>query len=600
MTKAVNLRPAIRAAPSVQPPSDGDCAGLDPCGSHPRGRQSPGSCGVGHVDREHPRSTGPPRGLVPLGCRGTAELGLEEFALVLVEVTVPGVDGVSIAELIRERTRARKTPLIFTSSQARDAGSAAQAYSQGAVDFLFKPLDPKALLSKVAVFVELFLEKETLKARHAALLAGQRSTDQKRAESRLHGLVDAMPLAVLEAGRFGEVRYCNEVWKRYSGLTAATSGRFGEVAAHPDDIEHLRVRSGQALELGTSLEIEIRLLRVVDNRYRWHLVRATPEIDETGEVAGWIATASDIEEHKRGERRRNELLVQEREAREEAQTANRMKDEFLATVSHELRTPLTAILGWARIIRTGKLDAARLERGLDVIERNGRAQAAIIDDILDVSRIITGKLRIELDALDLSMVVKGALDTVRPAAEAKGITLTWESTLVDETCAGDPDRLRQVVWNLVSNAIKFTPREGKVRVTTRPVDSHIEIAVTDTGQGISAEFLPHVFDRFRQADGTSTRRHGGLGLGLALVRHLVELHGGQVSATSEGEGRGSEFVVRLPLRAHSASTRPPAPLLVPPSLPQRPGLLTCWCWWSTTTAMLARSSPRSSSRRGHG
>jgi CheY-like chemotaxis protein len=242
-----------------------------------------------------------------------------------------------------------------------------------------------------------------------------------------------------------------------------------------------------------------------------------------------------------------------------------MKDEFLATVSHELRTPLTAILGWTRIIRGGKLDAARFMRGLDVIERNGRAQAAIIDDILDVSRIIAGKLRLELDAIDLAAVVQAAMDTVRPAAEAKGILLEWKSDLPDKRFTGDPDRLQQIVWNLLSNAIKFTPKGGRVGITTSQIDSHVEIHVSDTGQGIAPDFLAHVFDRFRQADGTSTRRHGGLGLGLAIVRHLVELHGGTVHADSKGDGQGSEFTVRLPVRAVQVparetdrSTPPPA------------------------------------------
>jgi CheY-like chemotaxis protein/two-component sensor histidine kinase len=234
-----------------------------------------------------------------------------------------------------------------------------------------------------------------------------------------------------------------------------------------------------------------------------------------------------------------------------------MKDEFLATVSHELRTPLTAILGWARIIRGGKLDAARFMRGLDVIERNGRAQAAIIDDILDVSRIITGKLRLELDAIDIPAVVQAAMDTVRPAADAKNIRLEWSSDLSSQRYSGDPDRLQQIVWNLLSNAIKFTPKDGHVEIVTTQINSHLEIRVSDSGQGIHPAFLPHVFDRFRQADGTSTRRHGGLGLGLAIVRHLVELHGGTVHVDSPGEGLGAMFTVRLPVRAVQVPARAP-------------------------------------------
>jgi signal transduction histidine kinase/ActR/RegA family two-component response regulator len=346
----------------------------------------------------------------------------------------------------------------------------------------------------------------------------------------------------------------------------AHSRLFGIEVGHPDDVERVRRSIEQAFREGTLLETEVRFKRARDGVYRWHLLRAVPEFDGDGSVTGWIATATDIEEHKRGEDARIRLLMQEKEARAEAEAANRMKDEFLATVSHELRTPLTAILGWTRIIRGGKLDAARFMRGLDVIERNGRAQAAIIDDILDVSRIITGKLRLELDAIDLAAVVQAAMDTVRPAADAKGIRLEWKSDLPDRRFTGDPDRLQQIVWNLLSNAIKFTPKGGNVEITTSQIDSHIEIHVIDSGQGIAADFLAHVFDRFRQADGTSTRRHGGLGLGLAIVRHLVELHGGTVHAESDGDGKGSRFTVRLPVRAVQVSSRgeesstPPPPI----------------------------------------
>ena len=232
----------------------------------------------------------------------------------------------------------------------------------------------------------------------------------------------------------------------------------------------------------------------------------------------------------------------------EAQRVNRVKDEFLATLSHELRTPLTAVLGWARLLRMGKLDEAARARAVEIIERNAEAQAQLIEDLLDVSRIISGKFRVEVCPVDLAAVIGAAIEAVRLAAEAKGIQLAARLESVPPL-SGDPTRLQQVVWNLLSNAIKFTPKGGRVEVRVARIDSQVEIEVTDDGQGVSAEFLPYVFDRFRQADGTSTRAHNGLGLGLAIVRHLVELHGGSVRAHSEGEGRGATFAVRLPVAA---------------------------------------------------
>jgi PAS domain S-box-containing protein len=231
----------------------------------------------------------------------------------------------------------------------------------------------------------------------------------------------------------------------------------------------------------------------------------------------------------------------------ETQEANRLKDEFLAMLSHELRTPLTAILGWAHMLRTGQFDEHNVASAYETIERNARAQAQLIDDLLDVSRIITGKLRLDMRAVNPNDFIEAAIEAVRPGAESKGVRI---QKLIDTgviSVAGDPVRLQQVVWNLLSNAVKFTPRGGLVQLRLSRVNSHVEIAVSDTGQGINAAFLPHVFDRFRQADQRITRAHGGLGLGLSIVRHLVELHGGTVHADSEGEGRGSTFTVTLPV-----------------------------------------------------
>lgn len=260
----------------------------------------------------------------------------------------------------------------------------------------------------------------------------------------------------------------------------------------------------------------------------------------------FIGIARDITERKKAEKEREQLLRSEQAAREEAERANRLKDEFLATLSHELRTPLNAILGWSQVLQYNNLDEAGIKRATATIERNARAQNQLIDDILDVSRIITGKLRLDVRAVDLSNVISEAVDAARPAAEAKNIRL---QTLIDPKAtqiSGDPDRLQQVVWNLLSNAIKFTPKDGRVQLRLERVNSHIEIVVSDTGAGIKPEFLPFVFERFRQSDGSMTRRHGGLGLGLAIVRQLVELHGGAVSVESKGEGQGSTFIVSLP------------------------------------------------------
>lgn len=254
-----------------------------------------------------------------------------------------------------------------------------------------------------------------------------------------------------------------------------------------------------------------------------------------------------FQERKRAEEKLAHLLVRERSARADAEKANRLKDEFLATLSHELRTPLNAVIGWARILKSGRVDKDSATHAMDVIERNAWAQKQIIEDILDVSRVITGKLQLHLAPVDLVAVVSAALDAVRPAFDAKGIEVETNYQQPLKILAGDPDRLQQVVWNLLSNASKFTPAGGSVGISVRQNGQYAEIEISDTGPGIAAEFLPHVFERFRQADGSTTRTHGGLGLGLAIVRHLVELHGGTIYAENGSVRSGAVFTVKLPL-----------------------------------------------------
>jgi len=270
-----------------------------------------------------------------------------------------------------------------------------------------------------------------------------------------------------------------------------------------------------------------------------------PDDQLLGMVAGIGGQIGQVTKRQRAEEERAELLERERAARADAEKANRLKDEFLATVSHEIRTPLNAVIGWSRMLRSGRLDERSATHALEVVERNARAQKQIIEDILDVSRVITGKLQLNLGPVDLVSVVDAALDAVRPALEAKNIKI---ETIIDaglKIVAGDADRLQQVVWNLLSNAAKFTPSGGKVEVKVSQNGAFVEIQVSDTGPGIDPAFLPHVFERFRQADGSTTRTHGGLGLGLAIVRHLVELHGGVITAENRQESSGAVFSVKL-------------------------------------------------------
>jgi signal transduction histidine kinase len=359
----------------------------------------------------------------------------QDFALILLDVVMPGVDGYETATLIRERPRSSKTPIIFLTANDFGVNYVFRGYTVGAVDYLVKPVPADVLRSKVAVFVELFRRQEAL-------------------------------------------------------------------------------RKGQE-------ELETKIA------------------DRTKELATTnVALSAEIEE-------RAQILKREQAARVEAERANRLKDEFLATLSHELRTPLNAIMGWAHVLTQTSHDRDTVQRAANVIRQNATSQAQLIDDILDVSRIVGGRLVIESGLVTVKRVIEDAIDSLMPAAQAKAIHVTRE--LADDLhILGDRDRLQQVVWNLVSNAFKFTPKGGSVTVRLAESDGDVQIEVADTGIGIAGDFLPFVFDRFRQADSSMSRRHNGLGLGMAIVRHLVELHGGTVTVESAGENQGTTFRLRLP------------------------------------------------------
>jgi PAS domain S-box-containing protein len=424
------------------------------------------------------------------------------------------------------------------------------AYSLGAVDFLVKPFRPAALLSKVRVFVDGYLLGKTIAAQAAALRQAERESLERQSESRLQTIIDLMPLCVVALHADGTPYFCNHAWRQYTGIELDQASPTTLLdALHPDDLPQARETLQGAFSGGRSVELECRLRSAHDGAFRWHIARAIPEVGADGKVVGWIATATDVEQQKQAER--------------QAIAANRTKDEFLAVVSHDLRTPLTAILGWAGMLSSATQDPAKLRRGIETILRNARAQALLIDDILDIARIISGKLRLEPRAVDIQEVVHGALEAVDPSAQAKGVALETHLDRVTPT-SGDPARLQQVVWNLAMNAVKFTPKGGTVQVHLKLVDGDVQIQVRDNGRGIDPEFLPQVFDRFRQADSTTARAQGGLGLGLAIVHHIVDLHGGSVTAESAGIGLGSTFTVRLPVR-EPAATQEPA---VEPSSPE--------------------------------
>ncbi|MBD2067935.1 PAS domain S-box protein [Leptolyngbya sp. FACHB-671] len=440
---------------------------------------------------------------------------------------------------------------------------------------IFPIYDPQGHLYRIAGIVEDISER---KWAEEALQAS---------ELLYRTLGEAVPDFVWSAGANEQVDYVNLRWVDYTGTRLDQLNQSGAVAQliHPDDLRAHRRRWRQAKQSKEPFEVELRLQRH-DGEYRWFMGRAVPLKDNAGKLIRWIGSATDIHALKQAEVEREELLAREQAARAEAEAANRAKDEFLAILSHELRSPLNPILGWAKLLRTRHLDPSTVARAVETIERNANLQTQLIEDLLDISRILRGKLSLDVSPVNLVPVIEAAMETMQLAADAKSIDFRFwitdfglESTAshpADEMLdslktqnsklniqpsqywvIGDANRLQQVIWNLLSNAIKFTAEGGRVTIRLGCSDAHAQIQISDTGKGIRADFLPYIFDYFRQADGSITRRHGGLGIGLAIVRHLVELHGGTVTAASPGEEQGATFTVRIPLMASAPEIRSP-------------------------------------------
>jgi PAS domain S-box-containing protein len=412
----------------------------------------------------------------------------------------------------------------------------------------------------------------------------------RRSEERFRLLVDGVSeYAIFMLDANGRIATWNSGAERIKGYTAnEIIGQHFSIF-YPDDVRE----SGWPEH---ELQVAAAKGSFVDNGWRlrkdgttfWANVTITALRDDTGQLLGYAKLTRDLTETKRVEamevanQQREEMLDAERSARMAAQRATRVKDEFLATLSHELRTPLSAILGWTQVLLRGESPKGPDEqrRAIEVIDRNARAQVQLIDDLLDLSRIMTGKIRLDLHQISFTSVVEAAVDSATPSAEAKGIRLKAILGATRDTVSADGARLQQVVWNLLTNAIKFTPKEGQIQVLLQRVNSHLELSVSDTGIGIPANYLPHVFDRFSQKDSSTTRAFGGLGLGLAICKQLVELHGGSIRAASQGEGTGATFFVQLPLsivqvedrsspRIHPTAETPPGEIL---SLPRLEGV----------------------------
>ncbi len=493
-----------------------------------------------------------------------------EIAVVLVDVCMPDIDGFELATLIREHPRFKNTAIILVSAVAVSDLDRLRGYDSGAVDYVPVPIVPEVLRAKVAIFIELYRNREELRALNADLESrvAERTAELEASSARLRESEERLRMA-LAAGRLGTwdldlvtgairtTDVCNANLGVPPGVAFNSENLFARIYA--PDRGAFREALQESLDTRADFEVECRVIWP-DDSIRWLIMRGRPVCDDQNVPLRVQGVTLDITERRRIEEERLLLLDSERAARLEAERAGRAKDEFLAMLSHELRSPLGVVMGWVRVMRDNEENASTVKQGLEIMERNVRAQARLIDDLLDLNRIASGKFHVEQCEMDLAATVNAAVESLLPAADAKGLQISRDIGNDLPRFGGDAVRLQQVVANLLANAVKYTPRGGQIIVALRRVDAFAELQITDTGEGIAEQFLPHIFDRFRQADSSITRQHGGLGLGLSIAKHLVELHGGTLVAHSAGKGCGSTFVVRLPIgsdgRAQSHDPQP--------------------------------------------
>lgn len=461
---------------------------------------------------------------------------------------------------------------LLTATIVLIAGMAVWATSRGQGPFAFDNPNESLLMLEVFVgtstLLALALFAAVTERRKAEFERQRLTTEVENQERRIADIVAHVPGVVWEASgkpdrADQEINFVSRYVEKMLGYTRQewlASPNFWLKVVHPEDQERAAQEAAQIFASRKGGTSRFRWL-TKDGQEVWVEAQSVVVCSEEGEPIGMRGVTMDITAQVKAEAARADMLRTEQEARAQSEAVSRLKDEFLATVSHELRTPLNAVVGWSRLLRSGQLDEEGKAHALAAIDRNAWSQKQIIEDMLDVSRIITGRLRLQQRPVELLPVLHAALDVVRPAADAKEITLLSSIDAPDLMVNGDPDRLQQIAWNLLSNAVKFTPQAGEVEVQVRRVGAQVQVCVTDTGPGIPPDFLPHAFERFSQADGSTTRRHGGLGLGLAIVRHLVELHGGTVYAANREGQPGAIFTVSLPVVQSVESSVEPDALL---------------------------------------
>jgi PAS domain S-box-containing protein len=456
--------------------------------------------------------------------------------LVVCDVNLPDISGIEVCRQLKADPLTRAIPVVQISATFVTERDQELGLLGGAEIYLTEPIEALELTTAVRVLLRLHSTERGL----------------VQSEARWHSFVESNIIGVVIC-QFDRIIEANQSFLRMLGYTREellSSQLTWRSITPPESMERSEAARAELRTRGTTAPFEKEYVRKDGSRV-WATVAAAMVLDADEQ---WMSFVLDISDRKHATMEREAAFSREHSARTQAEDATRLKDEFLANLSHELRTPMNAIIGWTHLLRSGRLEESQRQRALESIDRGARSQAKLIEDLLDVSRIVSGKLSLTLHAVDLAAVVDAAVESQKPAAETKGISIEVQVTEPDLTVEGDAGRLQQVFLNILSNAVKFTAAGGSIRIELSQQEGEAVVSVTDSGEGITPEFLPFIFDRFRQADGTSTRTHMGLGLGLAIVRHVIELHGGTVRADSAGKDRGATFIVAIPLAGEITET----------------------------------------------